>query len=247
MDSVVMDAIAILNEERDARIKDAYESVNKGKRGYIFRQHNIYLKCSIVNLLLSFEISDEEALGARPICNLIHERAILKAYRTYIPYYWAIMEEWLLIIIDTEFNNISFVYCRYEEGISRSTELERTKLNKLIHRRLQKVLFESSVNLPHTLPTIPASEEPQLYHRTSWTISYQNPQANEISTNSLFCRTPTGMSGEVSKQEDSGIYIAYVIECDYYDSPIYFHKEDWKNLKRYFAYCVLNNMLTHMS
>jgi hypothetical protein len=156
------------------------------------------------------------------------------------------MAEWMLVIIDTDLNNIALVYCQYPHGISKSTEESRQQLNKFIATRLQRILKESGSGLPNIAPNLPASEEPALYNRSSWTVSYQSPQSNQISTNYVYCRTPLGMNGRVASKEDSGLYIAYAIECDFYDAPIYAHQDYWSNIKRYFAYCILNSMLSHM-
>ena len=52
-------------------------------------------------------------------------------------------------------------------------------------------------------------------------------------------RTPRDMKREVALLTDSGIYITYAIECDYFDAPIFAEPQDWVHFRNRLAYCIL--------
>jgi len=242
-----MDSILELNKERDARISEAFELVNKKKRGYIYRRPCQYVESSVANVIFSSVLTQEEILQNMSVSTLIRERKILKAYRSYIPYFWEKMNEWILVIVDTEQSSISIIYCRFEANVSLSKARDRQQLNDVITPRMQFVLMESSRDLPNVVTNVPPSQEPLLYCRAQWTLSYQDPDAQVITTSEISCRTPLGMNGRISAQASSGVYIAYALECDYYDAPIYAENDHWENIRRYLAYCILNNEPLFMS
>ena len=71
----------------------------------------------------------------------------------------------------------------------------------------------------------------------NFTIIYDNPHAPP----SITCnRTPSGMFGKVALSTDSGIYLTYAIECDYFDAPIFADTQGWSLIRQKMAYCVLN-------
>jgi hypothetical protein len=73
-----------------------------------------------------------------------------------------------------------------------------------------------------------------------WRCIFQNPHAQIRASNH---RTPDTMNTYVELQTDSGLYVAFAIECDYYDAPIYAADSDWSVLRKKFAYWLVNGQL----
>ena len=58
-------------------------------------------------------------------------------------------------------------------------------------------------------------------------------------------RTPPGMNRKVAARNDSGIFVLYAMECDYFDAPIFADPQDWVNIRRKLAYSLLRKQLLY--
>ncbi len=80
-------------------------------------------------------------------------------------------------------------------------------------------------------------------NNVKWKFVYIDPENETAESN----RTPLRMPGSVLSKKDSGIYIVYAIDCDYYDAPIFADStfNDWCNIRRNYAFCMANAELIH--
>ena len=74
----------------------------------------------------------------------------------------------------------------------------------------------------------------------NFTTIYDNPDTPP----SIYCNmTPCGMFGKVVLNTDSDLYLAYAIECDCFDAPLFVDAQDWTHFRQKMAYCLLNQEL----
>ena len=259
-----MDALMELCRDRDKQLCEAHKIVNERKQGYIPRLETLYLKSNVANILFSNEISISAAISSLDLSTLFNERAFTSHYRILIPYFWSSKKEWILVIADNFTREIHIVFTKYSNvELYASTLDEREALTVFLSERLLEVLAYA-----YTLGTllIRPVEEEEIDERAeidegnqdpvtatapptvlatpqAWKVICQQPEK----TIPMHCnRTPQAMKDcHVSSQEDSGIYIAHAIECDYFDAPIYAQEGDWTTIRKRFAYCILSNQLQH--
>jgi hypothetical protein len=213
--------------------------VNEKKIGYILRQESYFVSSKIASILFAADTSMEGTIAHPLVQSLIRSATFLTKYRIVIPFFWSCMKEWMLVIMDTYLKHIYLIYTRYTSPVGLSSSEDRLNLNESIVKKLQRILKESAV--PIGQENLEQNSSP-----SSWKVFYHDPDI-PLASIQLGCnRTPRNLPGSVSKQEDSGIYIAYAIDCDYYDCPIYATEEDWVNIRRNIAYYVLNTHLPHM-
>jgi hypothetical protein len=132
---------------------------------------------------------------------------------------------------------VEIIYTRYRTGLESSSALEKEDLNQSITEKLKTILTESPIL---------AQDNPSR-RRSNWEVIFNDPKL-PVETIDLKChRTPRNMPGSVNHVEDSGIYVAYAMECDYYDSPIYVPGDNWSNIRKNFCHYLLKNDLPHMT
>ena len=106
-------------------------------------------------------------------------------------------------------------------------------------------------------PVIPPNNEnlgieeilKHLYHPPVIDIScrffYQDHSDENIVGDNIH-RTPPAISLSVTDRNDSGIYVSYAMECDYFDLPIYGElSSDLLNLRKKLAYWLLKQQLLY--
>jgi hypothetical protein len=233
VDSAAIDALQALFASRDARLFTAFHDVNNGKKNYKRRQPTLYLESKVVNTLFDTALDHSKTMEHPQIKPFVENNALFTSYRVVAPYYITHKEEWMLVIIDNYSRQVSFVFPRYARSdLSPSTLYERISLYVAITDKIKDIfnIYESSgeINPNNTTQTL----KPWAYEHYDQDIPLTKGTRN---------RTPEHMPHQVSFSTDSGLYVAYAIECDYFDAPIYAQEEDWMRIRGYFAYCILNN------
>jgi hypothetical protein len=253
--TAVMDALQHLYSERDERLCDAHKTVNEKKQGYVERRRTLYLKTDVTNVLFSNDLSISQALSRPCIQILIHNVTLSDHYRVIFPFFWALKSEWMVIILCLDSHEMHYIFTKYNcPNTSASTSDERESFVLFAQERLQEL-----VKLLISIESIP------IVHDVAINVTAVSTNANDITANAIAepinwkivfydphkqCpaasnRTHRNMEGAVDKQEDSGIYIAYAIECDYFDAPIYAISTDWAIIRRRFSYWIVNAQVPH--
>jgi len=146
VNSFVMDAFMELCEQRDVQLCDAYRQVNESSRVFSLRLTSHFMKSNTANVLLDVEKTIESTVSNTLVQSLIVDKVLLRSYRTIVPYFWGIKNEWILIVLESCIASASsmyihFVYLRYSDDVVLSSTLdERVGLNLLIKERLEAVL-----------------------------------------------------------------------------------------------------------
>ena len=196
----------------------------------------------VANILFS-ELTIDVTLRHNSVQLLANTGTLLTAHRTIIPYYWSAKMEWLVVIVDNSMKEIHIVYPRYVSPIEAAiSALDRDKQNQLIVTKIKAVL---------DISVMPATQMATAAEKTnsmslSWKIICSDPEVATINIPKACSRTPCHMEGCINNKQDSGLYISYAIECDYYDVPIYANLDDWENFRLKLVYYLLNNDLPHM-
>lgn len=246
VDSIAMDAYMELCTRRDEQLSDAYRLINEMKRGYIPRSPTFFLKSNVANLFLDPELSIEDTLAQLPV--RIHE--LLDCYRVVIPYFVVAKDYWILVIIDNSSSTpagqprselVHFVFPRYVDVEQSPTcSDERTALLEAIKQKVGALFV-----VPHEVQGQGDDQRETTAANlatTQWI--YQDPCVLLQAATPLTCnRTPKWIPGRIVQKEDSGLYVMYAVECDYFDAPIFAETDDWTNVRRGFAFRLLNNQL----
>ena len=139
---ISMNAFVHLFAERDQRLCEAYDIVNKKKSNYKARKKSLFLNCNITNILFSMDLDILAVKNSAEIAALIQDRSFLLHYRIVLPYFWSSKCEWVLIIIEYEVKEIHFIFTRYSTPeTSASSSDERVAFKMFAHERLVEVLI----------------------------------------------------------------------------------------------------------
>ena len=231
---IAMDAIQYLHGRRDQLLCDAHELVNNKLVGYVKRKSSIFPMSSLIDKLVTTTLSISDMLRDDEVVIFINNRSVKDSYRIVIPYLWEVKQEWILIIIDNFISTTHFIYTKYEDSSNYpSSNDERMAFNLSLEARIKSLLEAISVAHPrdHDL------ERETIAH----TFAYQNPESHDTPSNCY--RTPSGRSGMVKLSTDSGLYVSYAMECDYYDAPVFADENDWLCIRKHTAYSIPNQHL----
>jgi hypothetical protein len=173
-----------------------------------------------------------------------------------LPFLWKIKNEWLVIIVDNARNEVSIVYAKYSNpSLSHSTQNERAALNFVIKERITRILTAMSAVPVPVIAVVPTTEgtieqriaslrhPPLLTIDTCKFIHYYH---DEELVPSDCHRTPPDRSLAVLLPTDSGLYVVYAIECDYFDVPVYMGTtSDVSNFRQRLAFWILSKQLMY--
>ena len=224
LDQPAMDAMVYLFEARDLQLCDAHKQVNEKLRGYVRRERSQFLCSEVSNILFDTTASTESILQHPKILEIITSKSVSTCYRTIIPYFWSTKGEWVLTIIDTVTSSVQFIHPFYASEITVliSTN-ERSALNIFLKDKIEPVLQQT------------IGEE---YVPGKWTYYMNIEETGRVVSVINDTRTV------VYNAYDSGLYVLFVMECDYFDSPIYApDPTHWTNFRTRMAYCLLNKQL----
>ena len=221
LDIATMDAMVYLFNSRDVQLCEAHTQVNEKLRGYIKRDQSQYLNSKVSHVLFDESLPIDSKLQHPTVLEIINSKSFLKCYRTVIPFFW--IDEWILVIIDTMTYTVHFVHPLYSTGIrDPSTADERCTVNVFLKGIIEAILQTSTG---------------EGYISGKWTF-YLSLEENGRATVINSIRTV------VYDTEDSGLYVLFAMECDYFDSSMFapdcIH---WSNFRTRMAYCLLNKQL----
>ena len=241
LSEIAMDAFLELCYVRDSQLVTAFNEVNVDKSGYIPRIGCTYLNSQFSSLLMQSDLSVEQFTAHGLVQELIQKQTIFKSYRTFIPVFWPgnHRNEWLLIVLDNSYHTANIIFTKFsvvnESSIS---EDEKAALTISLGEKLEILL--SQVNLQ------PDHEEQKVeqQQQKKWTfVTYFNSTTEEQSADP-HRRIPLSHYQGVSEKAGSGIYIMHIIECEYFDAPLFAPLElDWINIRRNLAYCIIKEQL----
>jgi hypothetical protein len=223
LDQSAMDAMVDLFTARDLQLCEAHTQVNEKLRGYIKRVRSQFLNSEVSKVLFDGTISLESMLQHHLVVELVNSKSFLTCYRTVIPYFWIAKSEWVLAIIDTATSSVHFVHPFYDISISTLISSdERSTLNVFLKDKIESILQNSTV------------EE---YVPDKWTF-HMNIEENGRVT------VVNGIRTAVYNANDSGLYVLYAMECDFFDTPIFAPDiTHWSNFRTRMAYCLLSKQL----
>lgn len=250
LDSVAMDALLMLFTFRDEMLCEAYKEMYQHKRGFCARRTSLYLGSGVAKVLFDTSLSAEETMNNSSITSLIADRSFLTHYKVLIPFLFD--GEWMCVLIDNSSplkHDIHFVYAKYvDNSISPSKSDGRCALNLCMTQKIDAILNKcasaNTVVLQPTSSSVPAEGIPEtpILSCPSKRYFYQDPEATLIPNNCN--RTPHGMPSAITVTTDSGVYIAYAMECDYFDAPMFADTEEsWSIIRGKFAYWLMCNQL----
>ena len=223
LDQTAMDAMVYLFAARDLQLCDAHKQVNEKLKGYVQRDRSQFF-CSEISIVLFDGTTSMESILQHPkILEIITSKSISTCYRTIIPYFWSTKGEWVLVIIDTVTSSVQFIHPFYASEITAPISSdERSALNIFLKDKIEQVL--QKIIGDEYVPGI-------------WTF-YMNIEENGRVSVINDTRTV------VYNATDSGLYVLFAMECDYFDSPIYApDPTHWTNFRTRMAYCLLNKQL----
>ena len=223
LDQTAMDSLVYLFTARDLQLCDAHKQVNEKLRGYVQRERSQFLGSDISNILFSGSASMESILQHPKILEIITSKSFSTCYRTIIPYFWIAKSEWVLVIIDTVTSSVQFIHAFYASDISAPiTSDERSALNIFLKDNIESVLQTTM------------GEE---YVPGLWTFHMNIEENGRV-------LVINGTRTVVYNLLDSGLYVLFAMECDYFDSPVYAPDPiHWANFRTRMAYCLLNKQL----
>ena len=221
-----MEALIQLFNSRDLSICDAYKEVNEKKIGYMPRVRSLYLSAKISTVLFnSNDVPLDELLQNPIVAGIISSRSLVSHYRTVIPFLWSLHQQWIVVILDSITKRILILYPRYDQSIRcRSTSDSRVALNSVIKEVLSKIIqLSDTAN----------------YVETDWIFQYSDPEDINDKIQLVGESLTT-----VFHANDSGIFVLYAMETDYFNAPFYApEKIDWDNFRIRLAYCLLSKQL----
>ena len=233
-----MDAIFLqLFINRDQQMCDAYLQVNEKKPGYVRRSESMYIKSCFSTKLMRDE-PVEAMLEDPAIVLCIEKQFLLKPYRCIIPLLWDNKNEWILIVIDAATHSVQIIYPKYSENVLQASSGDERVANSIVLKdKLIAILSASDHLAVHPNPTHP--NPPWLFY-----YIYNSAGTNDVLKHDTNHRIPDGMDCGLANHLDSGLYVLYAIECDYYDCPIFATTpEDFDNIRMKLSHCVLNKQL----
>ena len=220
-DVAAMDAMVYLFNARDLQLFEAHTQVNEKLRGYTKREQSQYVSSDVSRVLFDQTLSLESILHHPTVLEIINSKSFIKFYRTVIPFFW--IDEWILIIIDTITYSVHFLHPLYSNDITNpSTSDERYTLNVFLKGHIEAILQTST------------GEE---YTSGKWKFHLSLEEPGRVTV-------IDGTQTFVYNNEDSGLYVLFAMECDYFDSPIFAPDQThWSNFRTRMAYCLLNRQL----
>jgi hypothetical protein len=233
-----MDAVLQLFINRDQQMCEAYAQVNEKKPGYVPRSESFYIKSNLSDILMR-EQSVESMLADPSIAFCIQKQLFVKAYRCIIPILWEHKNEWILIIIDPSTRAVHTIYPNYTVDVSQGSSGDERVSNSIFLRDKLSAILSASPPVQPLQATLDANI-------VSWQFYciYNSTGVNDTLKDNVNNRTPTGMDFGVSRHNDSGIYILHVMECDYYDCPVFNTvADDWNIIHMKISHCILNKQL----
>ena len=221
LDVTAMDAMIYLFNARDSQLLEAHTQVNEKLRGYTRREQSQYISSDVSRVLFDQTSSVESMLHHPTVLEIINSKSFITYYRTVIPFFW--VDEWILIIIDTITYSVHFVHPLYSNDITNpSTSDERCALNVFLKGHIEAIL-QTSTGVEYT--------------SGKWKFYLSLEENGRVTV-------IDGTQTVVYNNEDSGLYILFAMECDYFDSPIFAPDHThWSNFRTRMAYCLLNRQL----
>ena len=200
LDQTAMDSLVYLFTARDLQLCDAHKQVNEKLRGYVQRERS-QLGSDISNILFDGSVSMESILQHPRILEIITSKSFSTCYyRTIIPYFWIAKSEWVLIIIDTVTSSVQFLHPFYASDISAPISPDNcSALNIFLKDNIVPVLQNTM------------GEE---YVPGKWTFHMNTEENGRV-------LVINGTRTTVYNPLDSGLYVLFAMECDYFDSPVY--------------------------
>ena len=232
-----MDAVLQLFINRDQQMCEAYTQVNEKKPGYVQRSESFYIKSKLSDILMR-EQSVESMLADPSIAFCIQKQLFVKAYRCIIPILLEHKNEWILIIFDPSTRSVHTIYPKYTADVLQGSSGDERVSNSIFLRdKLNAILSAASS------PALQATPDANIVSWQFYCI-YNSTGVNDTLKDNVNHRTPTGMDCGVSQHNDSGIYILHVMECDYYDCPVFNTiADDWNIIRMKISHCILNKQL----
>jgi hypothetical protein len=246
-----MDAVLQLFINRDQQLCEAYAQVNEKKPGYVLRSESFFVKSNL-STILTRQQSIESMLADPSVQYCIQKQMFVKAYRCIIPVHWELKNEWILIIIDPLTHSVHTIYPKYTtEVVEGSSGDERVSYSIALKDKLGAILSASSRSVSNNLSQVGNNNQQQVLaipeaNILSWQFYciYNSSGVHDTFKDNINNRTPDGMDCGVCRHQDSGMYILHVMECDYYDCPIFNTiAEDWSIIRMKLSHCVLNKQL----
>ena len=230
-----MDSILQLFINRDQQMCNAYLQVNEKKPGYVQLSKSMYIKSCFSTKLMRDE-SVEAMLEDPSIASCIQKQFLLKP--SPLPMYYASTlgnkNEWILIVIDPALHSVQIIiYPQYSGNVLQaSSGDERVANNSIVLKdKLFAILSASDL----AVQSHPNPEQWLFFY-----YIYNSAGTNNILKNDTNHRIPDGMDCGLVNHVDSGLYVLYAIECDYYDCPIFATTpEDFYNVCMKLSHCVL--------
>ena len=223
LDQTAMDAMLYLFAARDLQLCDAHKQVNEKLRGYTLRERSQFLSSEIANVLFDGTTSMESILQHPTILETITSKSFLTCFRTIIPYFWSLKSEWVLTIIDTVTSTVHFVHPFYAIDISDPISSDdRSALNVFLKDKILSILQHSTG---------------EVFVPGKWTFHMNIEDNGRVSV-------INGKRTVVYNALDSGLYVLYAMECDFFDSPMFASDPiHWTHFRTRMAYCLLNKQL----
>lgn len=216
VDSDAMRVLVRLNEERDERICEAHFSVNAFKVGYIKRERSYYIKSEYADILMSpSKVGIRDLVRHSCFLSLLDDELFVQSYRVIFPYFLESTKQWLLVSIYCTTRDVKIVSAECTNSVSSVTTAER----KIFQDRLTILL-----NALDQKKRIGGEDLP-----SPWIFSFG------VSVAGLPCK--------IDRISDSGVFIAYAMECDYFDVPMFAEEIDWDGIRSNFVYWILNKEL----
>jgi len=225
-EDIAMEAIILLFNSRDKAICGAYKEVNENKVGYIPRVSSVYISIKLSKILFeSNNVSLDSLLQHPLVIELVSSKTLLLQYRTVIPFFWSLFQEWVLIILESTTKRIQVIFPRYHSSIGCPTTADdRVTLNTVIREVLLKIIQHS---------------DSESFVDSSWAFVYSDPE--DVNDKLLLVGDAQTV---VYDRKDSGVFVLYAMETDYFNAPFYApERRDWDNFRIRIAYCLLSKQL----
>ena len=211
LETSALKALMLLMQKRDNDLCEAHSSVNAEKKSYQERSHCAYFSAE-TSTAICVSSNEAELTKNKLISDIIQNDRMLGKYKSFFPYYWSEMAEWILIIIDRSKSSIRVCYSNFSP-VDTSRIESTQKQSKLIEKKFR--IFLGKV--------FSQCESPP-----AWKFSIQ---------------PPSPIPCDITHQTESGLFVAYALECEYFDCPMYATAEDWSFIRNNFVYWILKKQM----
>jgi len=248
LSSEAMDAVLQLFINRDQQLCEAYTQVNEKKPGYVLRSESFFVKSNLSTILMR-EQAVESMLADPSVLFCIQKQLFVKAYRCIIPVHWELKNEWILIIIDPSTHSVHTIYPKYTTDVAGGSSGDERVSNSIVLKDKLGAILSASSRSDNNQPQVGNNNPQQVIPEAnilSWQFYciYNSSGVHDTFKDNINNRTPDGMDCGVSRHQDSGLYTLHVMECDYYDCPIFNTiADDWNIIRMKLSHCVLNKQL----